>query len=165
MVKTCPNCGTQLADNIKFCTGCGANVENVASTFCPNCGAPVESGLKFCTSCGGPVRVANPVQNGNVMGMTCPACGSTTPVGSVICPTCGYQFVKESHTAAIVIGYLLSFIIPIGGIIAGIYLLTRNNKDVHIHGVIMIVISVIMMIFSWILVASLFSNSYYYSYY
>ncbi len=29
-MKICPKCGNQLADNISFCTGCGANMSDVA---------------------------------------------------------------------------------------------------------------------------------------
>lgn len=156
MVKNCPNCGTQLDDNIKFCTGCGSNVENVGSTFCQNCGAALQDGVQFCNSCGSPVRGANPAQNqapnnNNTMGVTCPTCGNVNPVGSVICTACGNPFVKEKHTAAIVIGYILAILIPIGGIITGIYLLTRKNKDVHFHGVIMIVLAIVLWAF-WLFV-------------
>ena len=67
----CNNCGADLADNAKFCTSCGAKVENVGpqagSRHCPNCGSPLAGDASFCTNCGqrvgGPVRQVAPRNN------------------------------------------------------------------------------------------------------
>ena len=45
-------------------------------------------------------------------------------------------------------GYIGSIFIPIIGIIIGIYLLTRPNRDVHKHGIIMIVLAIVLSIIS-----------------
>ena len=59
-VPTCTNCGAELAENAKFCSGCGAKVEefevevveaDVVST-CTNCGAELEPEAAFCNQCG-----------------------------------------------------------------------------------------------------------------
>lgn len=67
----CNNCGADLADNAKFCTSCGAKVENTApqsgSRHCPNCGSPLAGDASFCTNCGqklgGPARQVAPRNN------------------------------------------------------------------------------------------------------
>jgi len=49
--STCPECGLQNADGVKFCQECGAKLA-VAKVFCSNCGAENAPGTKFCGSCG-----------------------------------------------------------------------------------------------------------------
>lgn len=62
----CNNCGADLADNAKFCTSCGAKVENSAPQggpkHCPNCGSQLAEGASFCTNCG--QKVGGPVNQG-----------------------------------------------------------------------------------------------------
>lgn len=62
----CNNCGADLADNAKFCTSCGASVENTAPQgrpkHCPNCGSQLAEGASFCTNCG--QKVGGPVNQG-----------------------------------------------------------------------------------------------------
>lgn len=48
---TCPECGVQNADGVKFCQECGAKL-SVAKAFCSNCGTENAPGTKFCGSCG-----------------------------------------------------------------------------------------------------------------
>lgn len=52
----CKKCGRQLADNAKFCGGCGARIgEQTAAVTpgkCPVCGANIAPGVHFCTVCG-----------------------------------------------------------------------------------------------------------------
>lgn len=49
--STCPQCGVQNADGVKFCQECGAKLA-VEKVFCSNCGAENAPGTKFCGSCG-----------------------------------------------------------------------------------------------------------------
>jgi len=49
--STCPECGVQNADGVKFCQECGAKLA-VEKVFCSNCGAENTPGTKFCGSCG-----------------------------------------------------------------------------------------------------------------
>ena len=55
-MKICPNCKAECADDIAFCTACGANLSNVQSesapAFCPKCGNKLEPGAAFCPKCG-----------------------------------------------------------------------------------------------------------------
>ena len=52
----CPNCGTKLDANSKFCLECGNKIEIKKSTFCIECGEPLAPGAKFCASCGTKVQ-------------------------------------------------------------------------------------------------------------
>ena len=120
-------------------------------TYCNNCGKEVKDTARFCPACGASLDEDAPSpdnQNDNVSGTPCPQCGSIVPFGNVACTNCGSMLNPEKHTAAIVIGYICSIFIPIIGIIIGIYLLTRPNRDVHKHGVIMIVLAIVLSIIS-----------------
>lgn len=52
--NTCPGCGIEVAQNIKFCPECGTKLENleVKKEFCTNCGNEKKEGMKFCINCG-----------------------------------------------------------------------------------------------------------------
>ena len=51
MKKICPNCGKRY-DSGKFCTECGAKLQDVVPEMtCPNCGYKTKTG-KFCPECG-----------------------------------------------------------------------------------------------------------------
>jgi uncharacterized OB-fold protein len=51
-IIVCPNCGTKLVANAKFCLECGNKIEVKKSTFCSECGETLQPGAKFCSSCG-----------------------------------------------------------------------------------------------------------------
>lgn len=46
----CPNCGMDCAQGAKFCSNCGAPLNQ--KSFCSNCGAEMAPGAKFCANCG-----------------------------------------------------------------------------------------------------------------
>lgn len=52
----CPNCGTKLSANSKFCLECGSKIEVKKSAFCIECGEPLAPGAKFCANCGTKVQ-------------------------------------------------------------------------------------------------------------
>lgn len=56
MSKFCTNCGAELNDGMKFCSGCGTPVpqQEEKKNICSNCGAEIKDGMKFCSSCGTP---------------------------------------------------------------------------------------------------------------
>ena len=57
-MKKCPNCGKELKDEAKFCSGCGykfpleTGASNEGEIKCPNCGNLLKPGAKFCGKCG-----------------------------------------------------------------------------------------------------------------
>ena len=141
--------------------------------FCSNCGNEVKENTKFCPKCGNSMNGDNQSQTGqnNTSGIICSKCGSTVPFANTVCLKCGTPINQESHTAAIVIGYLGTIfgalLIPIIGLIigfvSGIYLLTKQGKSTKIHGVIIIVITIIIALI-WMSYMSYVSrlNSFYY---
>ncbi len=49
-ITKCPNCGTEIDKNDKFCPNCGKNANGVK--ICPNCNAKNKQDAKICTQCG-----------------------------------------------------------------------------------------------------------------
>lgn len=66
-VPVCPSCGAELAEQAKFCSSCGAKVEDPEIEVveadvvppCSNCGAELEPGAAFCNQCGTKVEPPN----------------------------------------------------------------------------------------------------------
>lgn len=66
----CSNCGKALADDAKFCAGCGTAVNLISDGSqriqkfsgeikkCPNCGAMLPSGVLKCPECDYEIRDA-----------------------------------------------------------------------------------------------------------
>jgi class 3 adenylate cyclase/tetratricopeptide (TPR) repeat protein len=48
MSTTCPGCGHENREDLRFCTQCGAPL----AVVCPACGTPAEPGGQFCGHCG-----------------------------------------------------------------------------------------------------------------
>jgi len=54
----CQNCGTEIAEGLKFCTKCGEKIDVHVTNpvdefkFCPFCGTKRIEGMQFCASCG-----------------------------------------------------------------------------------------------------------------
>lgn len=48
---TCPNCGYENAEGMKFCNECGTKLGQ-QKTFCTSCGAELQGGARFCGECG-----------------------------------------------------------------------------------------------------------------
>ena len=123
--------------------------------FCSNCGAEIKENTNFCDKCGTAVNANNNqvgTQQSTTSGITCSKCGSLIPLGNTACLNCGTPINQESNAAAIILGYvgtiLGALLFPIIGIIIGlvasIYLLTRQNKSSKIHGVIILIILLIV---------------------
>ena len=49
--STCPNCGNQNAEGVKFCQECGAKL-GAGKSVCPGCGQENPPGTRFCGGCG-----------------------------------------------------------------------------------------------------------------
>ena len=47
-MDVCPDCKAQIPAGSKFCTHCGAKINNK----CPSCGADISRGSLFCSECG-----------------------------------------------------------------------------------------------------------------
>ena len=113
-------------------------------TFCDKCGAELkDSNLKFCHNCGAEISTnQNTVSTETInAGISCPHCGTIVPFGQTICEHCGQPL--EDNKTAIIIGYVVAFLIGIFGLIPGIYLLTRNNAKSKTQGLVIIALSII----------------------
>ncbi|WP_296887861.1 zinc-ribbon domain-containing protein [uncultured Methanobrevibacter sp.] len=113
---------------VKFCHNCGAELRNENDKFCQKCGAEVyhDNNSNF---------------NNLDSGMTCPNCGEMVPLYQKSCPHCGQVF--EDNTVAVIIGYVVSIVFSIFGLIPGAYLLTRDNPKSRTQGVIVCAVSVL----------------------
>ena len=78
----CPQCGSALPANAKFCLECGAKIEPLSDSemICPFCGKKTPKG-KFCIECG------HPFVN------KCPNCGADIPQGGKFCLECGTKLI------------------------------------------------------------------------
>ncbi|MCC8026666.1 MAG: zinc-ribbon domain-containing protein [Clostridium sp.] len=81
--RTCPQCGHENPEGVKFCQECGAKLGG-QGTPCPSCGAQNPPGVKFCQECGTKLESAAPAAPA-----TCPACGMENPPGTRFCGGCG----------------------------------------------------------------------------
>jgi ribosomal protein L37E len=52
---SCPNCGTALASDARFCPTCGRATAQIQPGTCPKCGAGKVQGHNYCPSCGFPL--------------------------------------------------------------------------------------------------------------
>ncbi|MBU5463435.1 SPFH domain-containing protein [Anaerotignum sp. MSJ-24] len=78
----CPNCGSLLPSNAKFCLECGTKIETLSDNeiICPNCGKKTPKG-KFCIECGQPLI------------NKCPNCGAEVPPNGKFCLECGTKLI------------------------------------------------------------------------
>ena len=80
----CNVCNAEIADNAKFCTVCGAKVEEEIK--CPNCGATISKDAIFCTECG----------YNKERERKCAKCGSKISDGGIFCTNCGAKIDADS---------------------------------------------------------------------
>ena len=95
--------------------------------FCPSCGEELPEGTKFCKKCG---KDLSNMQQANV----------PQPVA------------ENDHKIAIIIGYVLAILIPLFGLIVGIYLYTRKDSaNAQKHAKFVILVAVIVWFISFML--------------
>jgi len=98
--------------------------------FCPFCGEELVDDAKFCKNCGK-----------DVSSYSAPGTGNFTPAPAG----------EKSHTLAIVAGYILALLIPLGGIIIGIYLITRDESQAKFHAKLIIALAVVVWFISFMI--------------
>ena len=98
--------------------------------YCPSCGEALVDEAKFCKSCGK-----------NLENIVFPNTSAT-----------GIPKVENDHKTAIIITYVLAVLIPLFGIFAAIYLLTRNDSEkAKTHGKYAIILAAAVWIISFVL--------------
>ena len=103
------------------------------SKFCPSCGEELVENARFCKSCGMNIETMeeNPYSHQQNT----------------------QQFIEateKSHTAAIVIGYVLAILVPLLGIIVSVYLMTRSDSSkAKRHGKYVLIVAVVIWALSF----------------
>ena len=98
--------------------------------FCDECGAELKDNNKFCDKCGSSIK-----QEEYLLFII---------LGYVFSI---FSYVYPLNIGSSYVGFILGATIPsIIGIIIAIFLLTRNNKKVHKHGILIIIISIIYLL-------------------
>lgn len=86
MTKTCPKCGKENSQNVKFCGDCGTELQK-GEHKCDNCGIIITDKSQFCRECGN--NLINSKTN------TCPNCNENINDKSIFCRKCGEKLKKE----------------------------------------------------------------------
>ncbi|WP_405293959.1 zinc-ribbon domain-containing protein [Methanobrevibacter sp.] len=103
------------------------------SKFCPHCGEELVDSAKFCKSCGRNLENIQFSKPDNASNFTVPA-------------------VEKDHKYAIIIAYVLALLIPLFGVFAAVYLLTRNDSQkAKTHGKYALIVAVAVWIISFVL--------------
>lgn len=75
--------------------------------FCSNCGKEIENNAKFCSGCGSPCNTAQSDNQGQRKTKfegeihKCPQCGEVLDSFTTVCPSCGYELRGSSTTSAV----------------------------------------------------------------
>lgn len=100
--------------------------------FCPFCGEELVDNAKFCKACGKNIEEFNSSPNYQ--------------------PDYQDGAVENDHTAATVLGFVGGLLIPLIGIIVGIYLLTRDSPTAKRNGKYVIAFSLFIWFISFIII-------------
>ncbi len=95
--------------------------------YCPACGEELIDAAKFCKNCG--AEIDNPQKTTNTYQEN------------------RRQYIElsdKNYTIAIVVGYVMAILIPLIGLIIGIYLLTRDSSRVKKHGKFVLIVTVVV---------------------
>lgn len=95
--------------------------------YCPACGEELIDAAKFCKNCG--AEIDNPQKTTNTYQEN------------------RRQYIElsdKNYTIAIVVGYVMAILIPLIGLIVGIYLLTRDSSRAKKHGKFVLIVTVVV---------------------
>ena len=150
----CPSCGAERKEGSKFCHNCGHDFSNLADengNAESNQGPAVQTSnepISNSQSTRGPFASTEPIHDSSVgTQSTQGPFASTQPNQN---PGANVPASKNSHTLAKVLGYVFAILIPLIGIIIGIYLVISKDEEVHKHGIAIIVISIFIWLISFI---------------
>jgi DNA-directed RNA polymerase subunit RPC12/RpoP len=135
----CDDCGGELRVILPAPVKKGTDQPRI----CPECKSENLPENKFCQECGKPLPEGTLIK--------CPDCGHAVSMKAKTCPKCG-RTIDEGIASS---WYLLAILIPLLGILAGMYFATKKERGaltVIILGFVAMVIY--YFIFSWIYLAS-----------
>ena len=103
------------------------------SKYCPKCGEQLIDSAKFCKNCG--FKLDDGDQN---------------PQTNFSPDT--VELSENSHTAAIVLGYVFAVLVPLIGLIIAVYLLTRKDSSrASKHGKYVLIVTAVVWVLSILL--------------
>ena len=109
------------------------------SKFCPSCGEELVDTAKFCKNCGMNLETKEETKN--------------TAGTQQTAPRYEVQKVENDHKIAVILGYICAILIPLFGLIFGIYLVTRNDSDgANMHGKFIIGLALLIWFISFLLI-------------
>ena len=180
----CPNCKKVVEDDAKFCSACGTVLSDDRKETppippepeklkkCKVCGASIPESAICCPECGKfaggiskPATAKSPSAKPapTVNTKFCKACGKSIPKSAFYCPICNKiadtapapYAATESNGMALA-GFILSFFVPLLGLIFGIIGLKRANNGADRRGLAIaaIVISIVSWVLNFILITS-----------
>lgn len=95
----CINCGSEITNNLKFCSKCGAMapqeapapvVEKTGAVKCRNCGSDIVNSFKFCSKCGATVEPDAFLTTAKEASVNkCNNCGNEISDDEMFCSKCG----------------------------------------------------------------------------
>ena len=110
------------------------------SKFCPSCGEELVDTAKFCKNCGMNLETREETKN-------------TAGTQQTTAPRYEVQKVENDHKIAVILGYICAILIPLFGLIFGIYLVTRNDSDgANMHGKFIIGLALLIWFISFLLI-------------
>ena len=131
--RRCPQCGSTGDDAYGFCIKCGYEFSELpkSENTCPLCGFENPDEADYCVKCGTPLIFKNQMQNNSYI----------NPV--VIEKTIPQEPQPQRSrfsSLLVLLGYILSILGGIIGLIIAIYLVTRKDRSLKKHGYIQLAI-------------------------
>lgn len=90
----CPVCAFPIRPGIRFCEGCGIQLNRIKLKTCKACGYVNRPGTAFCEGCGKPLGVEP------WAGEACSSCGYPNRLGVRFCEGCGESVRMQAEAAA-----------------------------------------------------------------
>jgi RNA polymerase subunit RPABC4/transcription elongation factor Spt4 len=96
---------------------------------CPECGTQVADDTKFCPKCGCPIPSEPEEKENNSQYINCPKCGVQVPSDANFCPNCGYKFNQKGNIFNYIKNYLIVFLITVIFVLVVIIAANYNNNN------------------------------------
>lgn len=145
-IKKCSNCGVFNEQDSKFCEKCGnklymeKEIKNKSSIVnkinCPFCGSEIPASVKKCSNCGEWIKTHDRGNNFPII------LGYASILIAFILSIILYM--GSSNPTEALLGFAIPFILPL---IITLYLITRKDPKTRKHGIILLIIWIILVMF------------------